>query len=48
LKIPVPPKREQREIADAYAEIKRAELAAIGHISRINGLQASIVNVFTS
>jgi type I restriction enzyme S subunit len=48
LKIPIPPKREQQKIADAYAEIRKAELATLEHLSRISELQSSIVNVITS
>jgi type I restriction enzyme S subunit len=48
LKMPIPPKREQQKIAIAYAEIRKAELDIMEHVSRINRLQSSIINVVTS
>ena len=48
LRMPIPPKREQRRIAAAYAEIRSAELGNAEYISHINGLHSSLINAVTS
>jgi type I restriction enzyme M protein len=44
LRIPVPPKREQQRIVEAYTNYKRAEASSAEHASRIATLQKSIMN----
>ena len=47
LRMPIPPKREQRRIAAAYAEIRNAEFANAEYISHINGIYSSLMNAVT-
>jgi type I restriction enzyme S subunit len=48
LRIPIPPKREQRKIASDYAEIKNAEHANAEYVSHIKRLHSSLINSVTA